>query len=317
MSEAAYDLLAVGRPSVDVMFSGLEGWPVLGRDVEATAMGMCAGTSFNTPAAANRLGLRVGYVALIGNDPWSDVVRAEFEAESLPTDLLLTLDRPSSIVSVALNHESDRGFVTWIGGEDDDDERLARFALEIVSTVSAGHLHAYAGEEPELTRVARERGMTVSLDATSGPWWEAEAPLDDLLGGCDLLFANEAEAIAMTGEPDVGRALTALARRCPAVVIKRGADGAIGRTRDRTFEAPAEPAEVVDTTGAGDCFNAGFLAGWLEGLAFEEALVLGNVCGAGAVGAFGGYRGCPTRDELLATARTRGIGWPAEARRRT
>jgi sugar/nucleoside kinase (ribokinase family) len=318
MTDSGFDLLAVGRPSVDLMFSGLEAWPELGRDVEADGMGVCAGTSFNTPASANRLGLRVGYTALIGNDPWSELIRREFDAEALPTDFLMQVDAPSAFVSVALNLGNDRGFVTWAGGGADDDERLTRFAREVVSTVPARHLHAYAGEEPsDLTRIARSRGMTVSLDAWSGPWWETDLPLDELLDGCDVLFANEAEALAMTGERALDRAVAVLGELCPAVVIKRGPEGAWGRTQGETLHAPAEPADVIDTTGAGDCFNAGFLVGWFAGLRFDEALVLGNVCGAGAVTGFGGYRGCPTREELRTAAAERGIELPESTGRPT
>ena len=81
---SAYDLFVVGRPSVDVMFAGLEQWPELGNDIDAEGLGVCAGTSFNTPASANRIGLRVAYVAEIGNDVWSRLIREEFEAEGCP-----------------------------------------------------------------------------------------------------------------------------------------------------------------------------------------------------------------------------------------
>ena len=83
---AMFDLLVVGRPSVDVMFSGLPRWPELGHDIEVDGLGMSAGTSFNTPAAANRVGLRVAYVATVGTDVWSRMIRDEFDAEGLPTD---------------------------------------------------------------------------------------------------------------------------------------------------------------------------------------------------------------------------------------
>ncbi|HET9724302.1 MAG TPA: carbohydrate kinase family protein, partial [Actinomycetota bacterium] len=167
-----WDLLVAGRPSVDVMFSGLEAWPALGRDVVADGLGVCAGTSFNTPAAAHRLGLRVAYVAMVGNDRWSRVVRDEWELEGLPTDFLEVEDRPMPFVSVALNHDGDRGFVTYYGAGEPDDEELERTALDTVETVSARHLHAYAGEEgARLVRAARGRGMSVSVDAWGGPWW--------------------------------------------------------------------------------------------------------------------------------------------------
>jgi sugar/nucleoside kinase (ribokinase family) len=73
---------------------------------------------------------------------------------------------------------------------------------------------------------------------------------------------------------------------------------------------PADPVDVVDTTGAGDCFNAGFLAGWLSGMPIEDSLSLGVICGSGSVTDFGGYRGCPHADELRAIAAARGIDVP-------
>ena len=131
---AAYDLMVAGRPSVDVMFSGLHEWPQLGNDIESDALGWCAGTSFNTPAAANRIGLRVAYVATVGNDPWSRMIRDEFDAEGLPTDFLLVEDRPLPGVSVALNLAGDRGFVTNWG----ETTRTTRGSTRVRSRSSSG-----------------------------------------------------------------------------------------------------------------------------------------------------------------------------------
>lgn len=306
-----FDLLVAGRPSIDLMFAGLPEWPALGRDLWTTGMGMCAGTSFNTPAAVHRLGLRVGYVAMVGNDVWSGLVRAEFEAEGLPDDFLLVVDRPQPFVSVALNFDGDRGFVTYAGAGEQDEDELARAALEVVRTVPARHLHGYAGEEPpELVAAARARGMTVSLDAWGGPWWHAEASMHEIAGAADVLFANEQEALAMTGTDDVYAALARMAAHCGCVVIKRGRAGALGMDATGFAEVPAEPAQVVDTTGAGDCFNAGFLVGWLAGLPLAQSLTLGAICGARAAATFGGYRGCPRAEELRSMAAARGIALP-------
>ncbi len=302
------DLLVVGRPSVDIMFAGLQEWPALGKDIDATGLGVCAGTSFNTPAAANRLGLRVGYVSVVGDDVWGRLILDEYAAEGLPTDFLRVVDHLLPFVSVALNFAGDRGFVTHAaeGAREEDD--LARYAREVVSGTPARHFHGYVAEEPPgLTALAKARGMSVSLDAWGGPWWESGMPLDEALADADVLFANEPEALGMAGVDDLHQALGRLASACPCVVVKRGALGAAATSAGQVVERPAEPAEVVDTTGAGDCFNAGFLVGWLAGLPLADALTLATFCGARAVEAFGGYRGCPRADELGAFAASRGI----------
>lgn len=307
-----YDLLVVGHPSVDLMFAGLPQWPEVGHDIEVGGFGVCAGTSFNTPAAANRLGLRVGYVALLGTDLWSDIIRGEFEAEGLPEDLVQSVDRPAPFVSVALNHDGDRGFVTYAPPSDKDEDLLREAAVRALSHGGARHFHGYAGSEStDLAVLAHEQGATVSLDAWGGGWWDETGALEEIFRHADVVLANESEARVMTGAADAHAAMRGLAAVCHCVVIKRGGHGAIGMMGDRVSEAPAEPADVLDTTGAGDCFNAGFLAGWLAGLPLEQSLVLGNICGARAVEQFGGYRGCPKANEFRQIAADRGIQLPA------
>jgi len=309
---SGFDLLVCGRPSVDVMFSGLDGLPALGEDIEADGLGVCAGTAFNTPAAANRIGLRVAYVATVGNDVWSRMIRDEFEAEGLPTDYLEVEDRPLPGISVAFNHGGDRGFITHWGSGERYDERLEARAVEVAGTIDARHLHAYVDDVPELEAIAHRRGMTISLDAWGGAAWSSSRSVPEILADADVLLANDAEAAAMTGEAEPDRALVALAEHCPCVVIKLGAAGAIGSAGGDRVAVPADPMEIVDTTGAGDSFNAGFLAGWLGGLALEHSLALGVICGSRAVGDYGGYRGCPRKDELRAIAASRGISLRSE-----
>jgi sugar/nucleoside kinase (ribokinase family) len=305
-----FDLLVVGRPSLDVIFSGLPEWPALGKDIESRGLGVCAGTSFNTPAAANRIGMHVAYVATLGNDPWSRLIRDEFGAEGLPTDFLEMQDRPLPAISVALNFAGDRGFVSHWGSSDDEDADLAARALAIMERIDARHLHLYVDEAPELEAAACRRGMTVSVDAWGGPWWSSSRSLAETLAHADVLFANETEAAAMTGEADVRKALERAAEHCPCVVIKRGAGGAIGLAGGQIRAVPADQVTIRDATGAGDCFNAGFLAGWLGGLPLEESLTLGVICGGRAIQDIGGYRGCPRESELRVTAAARGITLP-------
>lgn len=305
---AEYDLLVVGRPSVDVTFTGLEAWPQLGRDIDAGGFGWGAGTSFNTPASANRLGLRVAYVSAVGTDLWGRFLLEEYEREGLPTEFLRVVDEPLPWVSVGMNLGPDRGFVTYAAPAEDVEEDMHRRAMELISAGRVRHLHGYASEEElERARAARDRGISVSLDAWGGAWFEADATAEDVLPLADVVLANESEATALARTEGLDDAIVALAELCRFVVVKRGADGASAIVDGRRIEVPTEPVVPVDTTGAGDCFNAGFLYGWLRGLRPEICLGLGNLCGGAVVRSFGGYRNCPTEGELLSTARARGI----------
>jgi sugar/nucleoside kinase (ribokinase family) len=241
---------------------------------------------------------------------WSAMIDDEFEAEGLPTDFLARHDTPLPAVSVALNMDGDRGFVShWPRGPEADG-RLEERALSIVGTVDARHLHAQVDDMPALEGAARSRGMTLSVDAYDGASWASSRAIAELLRDADVLLANEAEACAMAGTTDAFAALELLSSHCGCVVIRRGARGAIGIAGGDLREVPADPVDVVDTTGAGDCFNAGFLAGWLSGMPIEHSLTLGVICGSGSVTDFGGYRGCPRAAELRAIAAKRGIVVP-------
>jgi sugar/nucleoside kinase (ribokinase family) len=303
-----YDLVVVGRPSVDITFTGLEAWPELGRDVDAGGLGWGAGTSFNTPASANRLGLRVAYISAVGTDLWGRFLVEEYEREGLPTEFLSVVDEPLPWVSVGMNLGPDRGFVTYADPAEDVEGDMRRRAMELVSSGRVRHLHGYVSEEEmELARAARDRGMTVSLDAWGGPWFEADAKPSEVLPLADVVLANESEAMAMVGADNLDAALGALAALCRFAVVKRGGDGASAIVDSRRIDVPTEAIAPVDTTGAGDCFNAGFLYGWLHGLRPEVCLGLGNLCAGAVVRAFGGYRNCPTEPELLSMARARGL----------
>jgi sugar/nucleoside kinase (ribokinase family) len=299
---APYDLLVVGRPSVDVLFAGLPRWPALGDDVAAPGLGLCAGTAFNTPAAANRLGLRVAFVATLGNDPISRMIGEEFDTEGIPRTFVHVRDEPLPCISVALNMDGDRGFVTYWGGKETYDAELDARALDVAATIDARHVHLYLDSQPALEARCKQRGMTVSLDTYEGGWWKPSRSLEDIVANADIVFTNEREAEALAGEEGLAPALDRLAAHCPCVVVKRGAKGAIAIQDGVVEEVPAAHVRVVDTTGAGDCFNAGFLVGWLDGLSLRDSLTLGVLAGTAAVTDYGGYRGCPRAEAFRALA---------------
>jgi sugar/nucleoside kinase (ribokinase family) len=303
----ACDLLVSGVLSADVVFTGLPEWPALGRDVRAGGVSVDAGSQFIVAAAARRLGLEVGYCAVTGCDLWSVMVRERFAAERLSVEYLGEVDDPL-VVSVVLNYAGDRGFVTHWSAIERIERLTAERTLAAIDAGAGHHLQMLLnGTVGELAPAARRRGLTVSVDTWMWEEWLRSERIWQLAALADILFTNELEARAMTGEDDLHGALGRLGEACPYVVVKRGPEGAVALLRGELFESGTVPVEAVDATGAGDCFTAGFLYGYLRGLPSAACLSLGNICGGRSVSAAGGYQGSPTETELLAEAKLRGL----------
>ncbi|MGH9114365.1 MAG: adenosine kinase, partial [Acidimicrobiales bacterium] len=136
---------------------------------------------------------------------------------------------------------------------------------------------------------ARRAGTTVALSLSDPSWVELHrSELDGLLDRVDLLFANEQEATLMAGAADTAGAVAALGRRCPTVAVTRGAAGSIVFQEGRTVAVPAAPVErVVDTTGAGDSFAAGYICGAIRAMPPADCARLGALAAAEVVGHMG------------------------------
>lgn len=288
-------VLVVGDLITDVV-AVLAGPPATGSDTPAEIRFTGGGQAANTAAWLGALGVPVTLVGAVGDDgPGRDRV-AELESGGVDCAVTRVPDAPTGTV-VVLATPAERTMVTERGAN----LRLAPEAVDAAldAAPDAGHLHLSgytlldAGSRPAGLRAlaaARERGLTVSVDAASA------APLRRVgaaafltwVRGVDLLLVNAEEATVLAGGLDPaaqGRVLSASARR---VVVKRGAAGAVWVDRDATIAvAPARRISVVDPTGAGDAFAAGLLVAWLTGASPEAALRRAGDLGASAVGQVG------------------------------
>jgi sugar/nucleoside kinase (ribokinase family) len=162
-----------------------------------------------------------------------------------------------------------------------------------------------AAEIPALFRAAHEAGATTSLDPNWDPSGSWDGGFAAAAAETDVLLPNAAECRALAGTDDVEAAARALAggdgRPRRTVAVKCGADGALAIASDGSVvRSPALATDAIDTTGAGDAFDAGFLATWLEGRPLGDALRLAVACGSLSTRAAGGTDGQPTRDEAEA-----------------
>jgi len=260
-------------------------------------------------AGLARLGVETALVARIGDDVFGARTRELLEHAGVDTASVAVTDEPTG-VSVILSAPDDRAILTLTGA-------LASLtAAEVEAALDgATHLHVasyflvpgLAASLPGTLARARERGITTSLDTNWDPA-EGWAGVAECLPHLDLLLPNAQEALALAralgDEPtDAEDAAAGLARRGPVVVVKDGAAGGFAVTPGGALVRAAGLAlDVVDTTGAGDSFDAGFLAAWLEDMPLPGAVRRGAVAGSLSTRGAGGRGGQATRAELEAHA---------------
>jgi sugar/nucleoside kinase (ribokinase family) len=274
-----FDVLIVGDYCLDLVFTGLPSLPALGKEVVASGFNQTPGGAFNTAVALQRLGVRVVWAADFGTDDYSRFVLKHARGEGLDERAFVHHDRSLRYITVAASFPQDRAFLAFY-----DPQPAIPAAAKALAKIRARVLHVpglYSGPLLEAgLLMARARRMQLVMDGNSYETVTlASARLRRAIGAVDVLMPNAAEAVRLTGEVDLLRALQILGRRTPCVVVKDGAGGAYGLESGEIVHSPALPVTPLDTTGAGDAFNAGFLAARLDGKLLADCLRWGNVVG--------------------------------------
>ena len=275
------------------------------------------GSAAITAHGLARLGRPVSLLAAIGADVLGATQRELLTTAGVDTGPLVERAAVPTGITVVLSRGDDRAILTFPGAIPTltaDEVSAAIATVPDVRHVHVASLYLHpaliGGLAPVLAE-ARASGRTVSLDTNDDPAgaWRG---VDELLPHLDVLLPNASEAIALAGSragTDPAEAARTLADRGPLVVVKLGADGALAAGCDGTVRTtPGVRAPLVDTTGAGDTFDAAFLDAWLAGSDVATCLLRGVHAGAHAVGAAGGTAGQPTASQLDASITTERFG---------
>ncbi len=272
-----YDVMLFDTYFCDLIVTGLPELPRLGLDLFGTDMGIEAGGTFNSVRAFHRLKVKVGWACDFGNDLFSQFVLSEVEKEGVDSRLFRIHDKPVRVFSLAFSYINDRGFISYIDRQEPVDRipylvkyRPRGILMNVLETDEAGMA---------VIRAAREIGTRVFMDSQATSKTLQTPGVTDTLRAIDVLLINADEAMHITGEADRDTAGQTLAKLTPLVVLKSGADGAYAYRQGNVTHAPGLKVSVVDTTGAGDCFNAGFIAAHLREESLESCLKLANICG--------------------------------------
>jgi sugar/nucleoside kinase (ribokinase family) len=211
-------------------------------------------------------------------------------------------NRPTGI-TVVLSRGDDRALLTAPGTV--GDLRGSHIDPELLRSARHTHVSSYflqralRADLPGLFEEAHAAGVTTSVDPNWDPQERWDGGLLDLLSETDLFLPNSAEARAITGIEDIDVAAESLAGRGGTVAIKFGDGGGMVVRGEEAIRVPGIQVDVVDTTGAGDTFDAGYLAGHLAGWPMQRCLALANVCGGLSTRATGGVVAQPTMEEAL------------------
>ena len=301
-------MLVIGDANPDLMLSG-DVVPRFGQaeqllDEAALVVG---GSATITAHGLARLGRPVSLLAAVGDDQFGVFLTGELARAGIDVaHVAVRSDLPTGL-TVVLNRGDDRGMLTLTGALDSLTPAELDRAVEDLRLQGLGHVHvgslfllpSLAGVLPDFLARVRSLGVTTSLDTNDDPAgrWQG---VEQLLPHLDLLLPNRAEAVALGGENDPRVAAAALAARGSlTVVVKDGPAGAFAIAADGSVtEVAGRPSRAVDTTGAGDTFDAAFLDAWLDGVPPAEALTRAVTAGARSIGFVGGTAGQPDREQL-------------------
>ena len=299
-----FDILVAGEINPDLILS-VNVVPEFGQvEKLVAAYTLVVGSSSAIFACgAARLGLRVAFIGVCGEDVFGRFMLDEMQKRNVDVSNVIVRPHEQTGLSVILNRRKDRAILTYPGligalQASDIPDALIRNArhLHIASYFLQTKLQA---DLPNLFQRACSLGLTTSLDPNYDPS-EKWSGFDELLSLTDILLPNKTEALSITQSEDIEVAARQLANKTKLVAIKLGADGAVLQTKDKTIFTPSIPVNVVDTIGAGDSFDAGFLYGYLNNWSLEKSLRLAAVCGALSTQAAGGTAAQPALDEALA-----------------
>ncbi|MDX2140753.1 MAG: PfkB family carbohydrate kinase [Chloroflexota bacterium] len=299
-----YDVVVLGDYFYDLIFSGLQAFPVLGQEKLSHELVTTGGGSYITVCALHRLGVRVGWRAHFGNDEYSRQIYQLAAGAGIDLQLARVADTPYRRVTTALPMQGERAFVTYADPPPPDRHEFWRIALE---TTRYRHLHLPGAIAPDrlapLVSAARAAGASISMDCQDVALLYKECEWQKLVGMVDVFMPNAREARLIAKTDDLDAAMRLLLDWGQVIVIKDGGSGAlVGKGSGAYTRVPSITAgDCVDTTGAGDCFNAGFLYGYVcEGASVEQCTRYGNICGGLSVTGEGGATHAPDLASLRA-----------------
>lgn len=301
MENKKFDVIVVGELNVDLILNQIESFPEISKEKIAQKMDLTLGSSSAIFASnISTLGLKVAFLGKIGKDNFGDFIIDELKKKNVDTNFIIRDDNSKTGITIVLNFDEDRAMVTYTGAM--AELTFKELNGDVISY--AKHLHFSSfylqkGLKPnvsDLFALAKEKGLTTSFDMQWDPEEKWDMNYKEILPNVDIFFPNKMELLLLTGEKDINKGLEKLAKYGNSIVVKMGNKGSVSWDKKKiTHVKPFLNKNVVDSIGAGDSFNAGYIFKYLQGAGTIESQKFANLIGAinttaaGGTGAFTCY----------------------------
>lgn len=310
-----YDVIAIGNAIVDIIAActdddiaelglnrgGMTLVDAAGADELYDAMGPATeksgGSAANTLAGLAKLGTQCAFIGQVSKDQFGEVFAHDIRAAGIDFDTPMRDSAPpTGRCLIFVTPDGERTMNTFLGAG----QFLPASALDedLIASGAILYLEGYLWDPEEPRRamrraieVARAAGRKIAFTASES--FVIDRHGDDFramidAGLIDILFVNESELATLTGEDDFETGFASVAAKVPVLVATRSASGAVASAHGERAQVAAEPVlKVVDTTGAGDQFAAGFLAGYAKGEPLERCLKRGAIAAAEVISHYG------------------------------
>ena len=300
-----FDIAVIGDVNPDLILTGKNIIPEFGQvekwidDAELTI----GGSAGIFAVGAAKLGLKVTFIGKVGDDHFGYFMKDRMTAQGIDVSGLVIDPSVKTGLSISLSDGNDRAILTFGGSN-----LLLNFQ-DIDFEIVAQSRHLHSGSFYLLNNIrqdlaivykkAKEMGLSTSIDTNYDPKEKWEGDIFNVLDYTDVFLPNMTELMAISGEKDPDSAIRHLTKnRNLLVVVKNGEDGAFAEKDKVRYSAETIQVKPIDTTGAGDSFDAGFLFGFLNGLGIEKSLRIGCICGALSTLGIGGTSTQAGREDL-------------------
>jgi len=300
-----WDVFVCGDINVDLLIPGADRLPPPGEEWEVSSMETTPGGGAALFALGlGKLGMRPVFQGRVGDDFFGEYLSGCMSDVGVDTLLLKKVEGTRTGISISFTTPKERSFLTFRGSCGVAD--LRDISFEYMQQARHVHLTGYAGSQNHemyadfLEKLRKSStDITVSFDVGWDPAGEWSERIYELFPLVDILFMNETECVHYSKMETAEQGVVSFAKQGCLAVAKLGKKGAIACRDGRVYKCKGFPVVAVDTTGAGDSFNAGFVYGFLQGADIMGMLSYGNGCGALSCTGFGGNTNFPTEEELL------------------